>query len=220
MKRQTLSEKAYHYIRTKIIEGEFDEGDLLTESSIGEELNMSRTPVRQAFIQLESENYLKSFDGVGTLVKGLSIKDLSDIYEIRSILEVNALKTSIERIHKKELIKLRDQLQTYLDEYQKGYKNALKYISKLDSVIHELIVEKSSNNYYKLLLNQISSQVERYRFKANAITNTTVESTAWHITILNAMIDDDLETAQAALKEHIAWSLKQLIKTLYGIDVN
>ena len=46
-KRVTLSEKAYEYIKSKIVSGEFKEGELLTEKSIGEILEMSRTPVKK-----------------------------------------------------------------------------------------------------------------------------------------------------------------------------
>ena len=65
--KQTLSDKAYIYIRDLIISGEVKGGELLTEKSIGEELKMSRTPVKRALTRLEQEGYLKSIDGVGKL---------------------------------------------------------------------------------------------------------------------------------------------------------
>ena len=53
-KRVTLSEKAYEYIKSKIVSGEFKEGELLTEKSIGEILEMSRTPVKKSIYKVRN----------------------------------------------------------------------------------------------------------------------------------------------------------------------
>ena len=93
--RETLSDKAYRFIRNSIISGDVKGGELLTEKSIGEQLNMSRTPVKRALTRLEQEGYLKSVDGVGTIVLELSLKDLSDIYEVRIAIEKIAMRTGV-----------------------------------------------------------------------------------------------------------------------------
>ncbi|MFR9307830.1 MAG: GntR family transcriptional regulator, partial [Lachnospiraceae bacterium] len=60
--KETLSEVAYRYLKEQIISGVIREGDVITENNIGRALGMSRTPVKKALTQLESENYVRCLD--------------------------------------------------------------------------------------------------------------------------------------------------------------
>lgn len=218
-KKVTLSEKAYEYVRGKIVSGEFKEGEVITEASIGEELNMSRTPVKKAFTKLEVQNYVKSIDGIGTIVKGLSIKDLSDIYEARILIEVSSLKTAIKRINPTEAEKMMEKLQTFLKDVESGKEFSPDYTAQLDGEFHGLIINNTTNDYYKILMDQIKHQIERYQYEAYALTDTTIPTTKHHIEILSKIMEDDYNGAKDAITNHIKWSFRELSSALFNFEI-
>lgn len=214
----TLSEKAYEFIRSKIVSGEFKEGEIITEASIGEMLNMSRTPVKKAFTKLEVQNYVRSIDGIGTIVKGLSIKDLSDIYEARILIEVNALKTAINRISQADKENMMEKLIYVKNEVEKGNSFTPEFTAQIDSEFHSLIIDNTTNDYFKILIGEIKHQIERYQYEAYALTETTLTTTQHHIDILNKIILNDYDAAAKAITEHIQYSFKELSRALFNFE--
>ena len=83
----SLGSRVFHMIRENILSGKYERDEELKEKSIGEELGVSRTPVREALRQLEFEGLVTIIPNKGAYVVGISQKDIKDIYEIRSRLE-------------------------------------------------------------------------------------------------------------------------------------
>lgn len=81
----SLSEKVFHKLRDDILSGVYEENDELREMTIGKELGVSRTPVREAFKKLELEGLVKTIRNKGTYVTGISKEDIHDIFIIRSL---------------------------------------------------------------------------------------------------------------------------------------
>lgn len=218
-KKMNLSDKAYKYMKEKIVLGEIRDGEIITEKSVGDLLNMSRTPVKKALVQLEHENYVKCIDGVGTIVVGLSIKDLADIYEVRKTLEILALKSSINKISESEINTIEKSLKNILYKKEKGIGIVSQDLVKIDSALHDLIIKNSTNNYIKKLMKYIESQIERYKYGAYSLTDTICESVEQHVEILNYIKDRDYENASNSLGNHITWSFEVLSKALSNIDI-
>ena len=84
---RSLGGKVFQQIRADIINGRYRENDELRENTIGKELGVSRTPVREALRQLELEGLVTIIPNRGAYVTGISHKDIRDIYMIRSLLE-------------------------------------------------------------------------------------------------------------------------------------
>ncbi len=213
-KRKTLSSKAYNYIKEKIVSGELKDGDIITEKNIGEALNMSRTPVKRAITQLESESYLKSMDGIGTRVIGLSKKDLEDIYEVRTDLEALALKDSIKNIKIENIEKIKTKLEKIKKSYDEDKNPEPEILAEVDEDFHSLITKNTINDYVKNLMNTINSKIERYTVAAYKWTNTGEEATRQHLEILKELEKGNYEVANKYLKDHLSWSLDILNEAL------
>lgn len=84
---QSLRGRVFRRLRNDILSGVYKEHDELRETTIGEELGVSRTPVREALRQLELEGLVTIVPNKGAYVTGISKKDVHDIYKIRSMLE-------------------------------------------------------------------------------------------------------------------------------------
>ena len=82
----SLRIKVFKAIENAILNGEYKEGDSLNELKISQELGVSRTPVREALMQLELEGLVNNIPNKGATVVGISDKDIRDIYEIRILI--------------------------------------------------------------------------------------------------------------------------------------
>lgn len=214
VKRANLSEIAYDFIKNNIISGEYKAEELITENKIAAAIQMSRTPVRRALIQLEAENYVRTIDGIGTLVVGLSLSDLEQIYDVRKALEVQALRTSINRITNQELVKVEDEFNSILEKFDKGLEVYSEDLSRADKNIHDLIIDRSVNKYISKLMSDIETQIERYKSFAYAKTETGREVVIQHIELLGYIKKRDFEKAELFLRKHIDWSYEELSKVL------
>ena len=119
IKKLSLAEEAYNYLKEQIISGKIHQGDVITEQSIANELRISRTPVKNAISKLESENFVTTLNGRGTLVNVLSIADMRDIYNVRTVLEVLALETTIHNLSEKMVQQACESFQNALALYKK-----------------------------------------------------------------------------------------------------
>ena len=94
----SLSGKVFRTLSEQILSGKYQTGDELREVTVGKELGVSRTPVREAFRKLELEGLVTSIPNKGTYVNGISRDDVQDIYMIRSRLEGLAARLATRRI--------------------------------------------------------------------------------------------------------------------------
>ena len=94
----SLRGRVYHKIRDDILSGVYRDNEELREVAIGEELGVSRTPVREAFRQLELEGLIQIIPNKGAYVTGITVKDVQDIYMMRSKLEGLAARWATEHI--------------------------------------------------------------------------------------------------------------------------
>lgn len=93
--------QAYEYMKKKIEQSEWLAGQPIKEQDISQELGMSRTPVRQAFVQLEEENYIEHLDNKGVVVapKKISKKDFQEAVEFFELMSLHYL----QEIERKEI---------------------------------------------------------------------------------------------------------------------
>ena len=97
----SLRGRVFQKIREDILSGKYKEHEELKEVAIGEELGVSRTPVREAFRQLELEGLIQIIPNKGAYVTGITAKDVKDIYMIRSLLEGLCARMATEKITEK-----------------------------------------------------------------------------------------------------------------------
>ena len=87
-----LSTDLYSNLRKDILKGNLHQGEKLTEQQICDQYRVSRTPVREAFKQLELEGFIENIPNRGAFVIGLSSQDIEDLYELRKSYEILAVK--------------------------------------------------------------------------------------------------------------------------------
>ena len=93
-----LSTTLFLEIQKDILSGEIKPQTKLTEQNLCKKYNVSRTPVREAFRQLESEGLIENIPNRGAFVIGLSNRDISDLFDLRCLFEVQAVEWAIQRM--------------------------------------------------------------------------------------------------------------------------
>src|SRR4051794_21171102 len=91
------SERAYAFTKERILDGRFGGGDFITEGEIAEGIRLSRTPVREAFLRLQSEGLLRLYPKRGALVVPVSIREVESVMETRKVVERFAIEKVIRR---------------------------------------------------------------------------------------------------------------------------
>ena len=97
--RRGLTEQVADSIRQAIFSGSFELGDRLNEADIADRLNVSRGPVREALAQLKQEGIVTMSWHRGAYIMELSAVDVSELYSLRTVLEVFAIRQEIGRAH-------------------------------------------------------------------------------------------------------------------------
>jgi DNA-binding GntR family transcriptional regulator len=89
---RSAGERAYRYVKERLLDGRYPGGVLLSENELARELGISRTPVRQAFVQLEGEELLDLYPRRGALVRPVSMSEGEDVFEARLLIETHCVR--------------------------------------------------------------------------------------------------------------------------------
>ena len=139
---RSLRIRVFNAIENAILDGEYKDGDSLNELRLSKELGVSRTPVREALMQLELEGLVRNVPNKGAVVVGVTDQDIHDIYEIRKRIEGLASRLCAESITDDELRALEQ-----IVDLQEFYllKNDTEQIWKLDGDFHKIIPAWTNN---------------------------------------------------------------------------
>ena len=104
----TLRERIVEFIKDAVISGSLKPGERVPESEIAERFGISRTPIREAFRQLESDGFLLMTPRKGAVVSPITDKDVREFYAIKSLLEGFAAGEACEKLTEKEIKQFQD----------------------------------------------------------------------------------------------------------------
>lgn len=204
----SLSGRVFHKIREDILSGVYRKDVELREKAIAEELNVSRTPVREALRQLELEGLVTIIPNKGASVVGISRKDIQDIYEIRSRLEGLCAKWAAAYITKQELDVLEENI--YLSEFH-AKKNHTDQVLELDNRFHEELYDASKSKILDHVLSDFHHYVESVRKITLSEAERAVKSIEEHKHIVEALKNHDGDRADFLATEH-------MMNTISNID--
>ena len=197
----SLRGRIYTEIRDKIITGEYKAGDNLVELKLAEEFGVSRTPIREALLQLEQEGLVSYEPNRGVVVLGISNQDIQDIYVIRRLIEGVAAYWAASRATPEELESIAEVVD--LIEFYTG-KEDVEQVTALDTRLHSLILEASKSRPLKQALGSFMHYIQRARTKSLKVPGRPEESLKEHKAILAALLARDPEKAQEAMNQHVA----------------
>ena len=206
----SLSGRVFQKIREDILDGKYKENDELRENTIGKELGVSRTPVREALRQLELEGLVTIIPNRGAYVTGISQKDIWDIYMVRSHLEGLCARWATEHITEKQLDELEETLM--LSEFQMNRESGF---SVLDGRFHAILYDASGSRILSHVLTDFHNYVQMARKSSIVSEERARKSIREHRQILRAIKERDAEMAEQLANEHILHVMQNLKKQGY-----
>jgi DNA-binding GntR family transcriptional regulator len=195
--------QVYENLRRRIIDIELAPGMPINEANFAEELGVSKTPIREALRQLEQDGFVENIPGRGSTISYITSHEISDVFQIREILEVSAAKRIALKNGNEELRKLREEGKKLLNDE----KATQKLVSEWGSWenVHFAIVKSLDNStltaMYSGLLDRITRIRNNYgqKFTQRRFHDILTE----HIELLDAILDGDGKHAEAKMTQHL-----------------
>ncbi|XCP83651.1 GntR family transcriptional regulator [Roseburia hominis] len=200
MEDYSLRSQVFQTIRENILKGKYKQHDELREATLGKELGVSRTPVREALRQLELEGLVEIIPNKGAYVNGISKEDVRDIYVIRSMLEGLCVRWAAEHITEEQLEELDEII--LLSQYHLDKGNA-EQLTELDGKFHQILYEASKSRILKHVLSDFHKYVQLARNNSVKTEERARKSIEEHREILDAIRANKLEEAEKLANSHI-----------------
>lgn len=207
MAGESLRGKVFEKIRNDILKGRYKKGDELVECTIGKELGVSRTPVREAIRQLELEGLVQLIPNKGAFVTGISTRDVMDMYLVRAKLEGLCASMAAEHITKEQLDKMEEAI--FLSDYH-AEKGNYEQVCRQDGIFHELLYEASGSRILAHTLSDYHQYLQRVRMASVKFRMRVRPSNSEHKMILEAIRQGDRQGAEKAAYEHISNTMENL----------
>ena len=197
---RSLRGRVFQKLREDILSGVYKEHEELREITIGEELGVSRTPVREALRQLELEGLVTIIPNKGAYVTGITPYD---IYKIRSMLEGVCARWATEHITEKQIEELEEVLLLSEFHLQKKGEEKAEQVTELDGKFHKVLYEASDSRILEHVLSDFHKYVQMARALSVGEKNRAQKSVQEHREILEAIRNRDEDLAEELANRHI-----------------
>lgn len=195
-----LREVVFETVREAIISGDLAPGERLMEVQLAEDLGVSRTPVREAIRKLELEGLVAMIPRKGAYVADYSIKDVTEVFEIRAALESFAAGLACERATEQEL----DELRLLAERvWQMAQNNDIENLIQVDTDFHERIYQASRNSRLIQMISNLREQIHRFRSTSLASPGRLEDTLREHKGMVDAIVERDAQLAQKLALEHV-----------------
>jgi DNA-binding GntR family transcriptional regulator len=215
-RHQTLREKILETIREAILKGTLKPGERVSEPDLAERFGISRTPIREAFRQLESEGYLQVVPRKGAVVASLSERDIEEFYAIKIILEGFAAKMAAENLTVKDIERLEsinERLQKMADE------GDVKKFFRVHNEFHEVFIKAAGNDKLYEMINQLVMKFKRLRLASLSQPGRMDGSVEEHRNMIQAFKNHDGDCADGVVRHAATIGADALIQSMIQSDL-
>ncbi|MCK4507865.1 MAG: GntR family transcriptional regulator [Desulfuromonadales bacterium] len=210
-RHQTLREKILETIRDAILKGSLKPGERVSEPDLAERFGISRTPIREAFRQLESEGYLEVVPRKGAVVASLSERDIEEFYAIKIILEGFAARMAAEKLTEKEIERL-ESINTRLHKIAE--EGDVKTFFRVHNEFHEVFIKAAGNDKLSEMINQLVMKFKRLRLASLSQPGRMVVSIEDHHDMIQAFKDHDGNRADNLVRHAATIGADVLIQSM------
>ncbi len=204
LRAEPLAEQVYRQLKERILNGSFQSGERIVESRLAMELQVSRSPVREAIRMLVAEQLLHVKKGYIHVFEP-SIEDFKQIYELRMAIETAAAELAAPYFDEKSRI----WMETNLTATRQAVDNRnIHELVDLNTAFHSFILELCGNHRFKKIMNEVSEWIRYYWpivLRMNSLQTDIYEE---HYVIYQAFDHNDGRLAAEKMKEHIGHDLK------------
>jgi DNA-binding GntR family transcriptional regulator len=189
----------YETLRQSILDGTLKPGQRLLSSALADELNVSRTPIREALRKLEAEGLIEPSPRSGLIVREISEEDLTELFYVREALEGMSARLAAENASKSALL----ELHVLLDDMEAALKkNDLKLVRKLTGEFQMAVSQASQNKRLVQMLKVLLDQIRQVQTSTLFIKGRAKEALGEHRRLVQAIEARDAELAERLARQH------------------
>jgi len=198
---ESIADKARRAVRDHVLAGELKPGTQLVEGQLAEQLGVSRAPVREALLKLESEGLVESVPNKGTFVADISEEDLWEIYTVRAALEGVAMRLAAREMDGDQLGALAQIVERMEQAARDG---DAERVSKIDLEFHEAVWALSGNRRLYRLLASMTAQIRMFLALNVKVYEDLLDNCLEHVALLGVLRSGDSERAEQLMVKHIS----------------
>jgi DNA-binding GntR family transcriptional regulator len=216
-RRIPLSEQAYVEIRRRIMDNKYTIGFQVLEPDLACELGMSRTPIREALIQLKKEGLIEIIPRHGMRVLPIPVKDMLEVFQILTYVEALAVDLIIEKRLSPESFKTLDAAVAAMSLANDA--NDIEAWSVADQAFHRELLELAGNQRLKETMASFWDQTRRTRRVALFQRTKPLRSTENHKQLLKALCENDVHAAREIHFRQRRTSYTELLEIIDRFDI-
>jgi DNA-binding GntR family transcriptional regulator len=204
-----LAKIAHESLRDSILNGQLQPGEIYNEMALAKELGISRTPVREALLELSAQGLVTFLPRKGVMIKYYTRKDIVEIFELRRVVELAAIEKVAKADPPKDLYKLKKSL----DNQQKfAEKNDFTAFMKADRIFHATFCELTDNRHFVRIVENIRDLVHFMGMQGLAIKGRARTVIEEHEIIFKAVKQRKPLKAKEAMDYHLDQSEKAVLE--------
>lgn len=203
-----LKDKVYDIVKSRIIAGEYAPGQQINEKEIVEELNISRTPFREAMNALSKEFLVNLIPNKGFYVRECSEKDILDIFDVRYMLEPDIMRLICGKISDETLAFL------HTEAEQAIASKDVQRIRRADADFHRTLIKALRNRYLANIMDNIFEN-DQVRVRHDHSMDNVCDALREHLEILRRLEERDADGAADAMIEHLRCGRMRAMDTIF-----
>ncbi|QCO56533.1 GntR family transcriptional regulator [Pseudorhodobacter turbinis] len=207
---ETLGDSTFKQLKAMILDGRLKAGARLSEKKFADSLGVSRTPVREAIAQLVSEGLAVRSAGGTPVVNSISLNDIMEILHVRSLLECEAArKAALSAQPKDELLSLKSIISGFLT----GPRPSAEDHTAIDMQLHSAIARLANSKLLTELIDGLKIKTRMY--DQGSLPDRMIPGCHEHIALIDAILDQDPDSAASLMKAHLANARFSIISHIY-----
>jgi DNA-binding GntR family transcriptional regulator len=206
---QNLSEAVYQALSQGLRDGVYRPGDRLREEEVAQRLNVSRTPVREAFGRLAAKGFVQPAGARGLVVRNLDLSEILELYAMREILEGAAARLAAQHASQPEIHGLRDIEVLYETHFEDP-----RAMARINRQFHEAVFRAARNRYLDAALQEMQDGIALLGQTTFSVKGRPTVAAAEHRGIIDAIEARDPAKAEELARAHIREALRARLKLL------
>ena len=209
LERQRLADIVYDQLLEAIRSGDITSDQHLVQEKLADQMQISRTPVREAIHKLEREGLIERQPRGGFTVLGLNRNDIEETFGIRSVLEGYAARLAAIKHEEQEL----EELESKIKEFQNALdRQKMNLLPTINTEFHDLLYGLSKSPKLINMINGLRDQIYRYREMILKESKFAATSNLDHKKMLKHIRQRDAEGAERLVRDHILRGQEMVLK--------
>jgi DNA-binding GntR family transcriptional regulator len=199
-KPETLKESVYNQLENLLTTGQLERNEVYSANKFSDTLGVSRTPVREALMQLVSEGYLRAIDGRGFEVRSFSTQEIKDVFETRKLIETHIVRQILNQITLTDIQKLKSFVDAMEQSAQQN--DPVKFL-EADQNFHFQLIHSYPNHHIASIMNNIRNLISILGHQIVGLNDRFREVINEHKQIVAALEKKDSKLAVETMQNHL-----------------